>query len=81
MIEFSQSSRRMILLAALMLPYLTACCARSGAIDGGLVVPVDKPEMTGETCRDLAVYAIEQEKALADCSARIDMIREATSGD
>ena len=66
----------LILLAALTLPFLSGCSMRSAMpLDERLTVPCERPQLQGETNRDVWALAIEQAYSLGDCAARMDAIR------
>ena len=65
-----------MLLAALILTFLMGC-SKPSVVSDALVVPCDRPKLTGDTWRDVALWGLAQEEALADCADRIDLIRDA----
>jgi hypothetical protein len=44
-------------------------------LDERLTVPCARPQLQGETNRDVWALAIEQAYSLGDCAARMDAIR------
>jgi hypothetical protein len=69
---------RLILLAALTLPFsMTGCSARWAGcpVDSRLTAPVVQPEIEGRTCRDVIRLAVEQRHVIEDCADRMDAIR------
>lgn len=69
---------RLTLLAALTLPFLmTGCTARWAGcpVDSRLTAPIVQPEIEGRTCRDVIRLAVEQREVIADCAARMEVIR------
>lgn len=59
-----------------MLPFLTACSEKYVAkIDPRLTVPCGKPELVGDTNRDVWALAIEQAASIDECNARLKIIR------
>ena len=71
------SSEKPILLAVLMSASLIGCATPSGGvvIDPRLTAPVVQPELRGDTNRDVWVLAVEQQEVIADCAARMEVIR------
>lgn len=66
-----------ILLAALILPFLTGCLTRyvQVPIDPRLTLDCGQPQLRGETWRDVAVLATEQQASIDECTARMRAIR------
>ena len=76
---FAPSTVSLILLAALTLPFLSACSMRSAQpLDNRLTAPCERPVLAGETNRDVWALAVEQAYALGECDGRIRAIRELT---
>jgi hypothetical protein len=49
-------------------------------MDSRLTAPCERPELQGNTNRDVWRLAVEQQEALMDCADRIDVIRKLTRG-
>ena len=65
-----------MLLVALILLFLTACSKNYVVkIDPRLTVPCYKPEITGDTYRDVVVLAIQRGDSIDECNARLEVIR------
>lgn len=71
----------MILPVALTLLLLAGCSTSyvEPVIDARLTRDCDSPELTGDTWRDIAALAVEQKAAIAECTARMRVIRKAQS--
>ena len=71
------SSEKPILLAVLMSASLIGCGTPSGGvvIDPRLTAPCEIPQLQGDTNRDVWVLAVEQQEVIADCAARMEVIR------
>lgn len=66
----------LILLAVLMFAFLSGCSMRSVApLDNRLTAPCERPQLMGETNRDVWALAIEQAYALGECDGRMGAIR------
>lgn len=70
------------LTAVLTVPCLTSCGTEYRVIRNDiplvLTVPCDQPELSGETYGDIIRLAYRQRVALAECSARMEAIRNIT---
>ena len=66
---------------ALTFLFLAGCSPRSVVVmDSRLTAPCERPELQGNTNRDVWRLAVEQQEALMDCADRIDAIRKLTRG-
>ena len=65
----------MLLAAPILAPLLISCSSLS--IDAGaLLQKCDKPELKGETWRDIAELAAERGQAIDECNLMIEKVRE-----
>ena len=62
----------------LSLPGCSTPSVRVAVMDSRLTAPCERPQLQGDTCRDVIRLAIEQDEALTDCADRIDAIRKLT---
>ena len=69
----------LILVAVLIFGFLTGCSMRFAApLDNRLTAPCERPQLLGETNRDVWALALEQAYALGECDGRMGAIRELT---
>ena len=79
----SKKAAILVLTAGLMMPCLTSCAARLPRNDVPitLTAPCEQPELSGETYGDIIRLAYRQRIALAECTARMEAIRNITDTD